>query len=259
MFSGSIRAIVTGVAATVVLIAVLAASRLFRVAAQPDQTEIVEITAFIAPPEEPPMEELDEEDEQEVVEELSPPIPALDLMVTPNLDAPALPVSAVKFNPNMSVDVMEIDRPPADLPIRKVVKPIYKPKVTAKQKYTPKAKYKPSVKPKVKPTLKPKPKPKPVIKSYYSPSELDGLPREIRQGRFTWPSRAKGRSGTVSLSIEISTSGSVTVLSVRSSTDSALNDAAKKLARGSRYTSPKKNGRSVKARFSKTYKLIKPR
>jgi len=248
MFSGSLRAIITGIAATVVLISVLAASRLFRVTPETDKTEIVEITAYLPPPEEPPMEE--DEPEQEVVEELSPPVPALDLMVAPHLDAPALPVSAVKFNPNMNLDVMEMDRAPADLPVKKVARPVSRPKVS-----------RPTTKPKSKPYVKPKPKtkPKPVVKSHYSPSELDGRPREIRQGRFTWPPRAKGRSGTVSLSIEISSSGRVTVLGVRSSTDAALNEAAKKLARTSRYTAPKKNGKAVKARFSKTYKLIKPR
>lgn len=267
MFSGSVRAIVTGVAATAVLIAVLCASRLFRVTPEAEKTEVVEISAYLPPPEEPPMDEAeDEPEEQEVVEELSPPIPALDLMVSPELDAPALPVSSVKFNPNMSIDVMEMDRAPADLPVRKVVKPVYKPKVkapSAKPKITPKSKPKAQPKSKPKPVSKPKPKPKsipkPVLKSYYSSSELDGKPREVRQGSFTWPSRAKGKSGTVSLYIEISTSGRVSVLSILSSTDAALNDAAKKLARSSRYTSPKKNGKSVKARFSKTYRLINPR
>ncbi len=255
MFYGSIRAILTGVAATVVLIAVLAASRLFRVAAEPDKTELVEITTFMPPPEEPPMEEPEEEqEEQEVVEDLSPPIPALDLIVAPHLDAPALPVSAVKFNPNMSVDVMEMDRAPADLPVRKIARPVSKPKV-----YTTKTKTKYKPRPRIKTKPKAKVKPKPVIKSYYNPRELDARPREIRQGRFTWPSRAKGKNGTVSLNIEISSSGRVSVLSVRNSTNPALNESAKKLARGSRYTAPKKNGRAVKARFSKTYRLIKPR
>jgi len=255
MFTGSIRAVMTGVAVTVILISVLAASRLIREQAVDDKQEIVEIETLINPEEEPPLEELeDEPQEEEVVEDITPPIPALDLMISPELDAPALPISSVKFNPTMSVDIMAIDRAPAPLPVKKVVRKI------APKKVKPKAKAKPKYKPK--PTPKPTPKPKykpPTLKSYYQPSELDGRPREIRQGSFTWPSRAKGTSGTVSLYIEISSSGRVTVLSVRSSTDPALSEAAKKLARSSRYTAPKKNGKAVKARFSKTYKLIKPR
>lgn len=271
MFSGSIRAVIAGVAATVVLLAVLAASRLFRATPELDseQTEIVEISAFIPPAEEPPMED-SEEVEEELVEELSAPIPALDLMVAPHIETPALPVSTMKFNPSMSVDIMEVDRAPALLPVRKVVRPVYKAKVS---KPSPRPTYKAKVTTKAKPSYKPKPQPKPkpvvkavvkpvvkaVAKSYYSASELDGMPREIRQGQFTWPYRAKGQSGVVSLKVELSSSGRVTVLSVISSSDSALNEAAKKLARTSRYTAPKKNGKAVKARFSKTYKLIKPR
>ena len=281
MVSGSIRAIILGIAATVVLMTVLAASRLFKQEEPKRDIEVVEISAAIPAPEEPPLEDLEDEQTEPEDVELVDPAPVLELLDSPAVEAPELLASSVKLEHTMSVDLMSIDRAPANLPVRKVVrviaKPKYKPrpiskpsKVTSKPAYNPKVKtaskpkYKPKPKyvPKPKPKYKPKPKPKykpPVLKAYYGPSELDSSPRETRKGRFTWPRSAKAKSGTVKLLIEIGTSGKVSVLSVLSSTDSALSSAAQKLAKSSRYTAPKKNGKPVKARFTKTYKLIKPR
>lgn len=245
MFTGSIRAIVTGIAATAVLLAVLAASRLWKAAEASEQIEVIEIQPVLPAPEEPPLEEPEDEVEpEELVETPALPVPALDLMVSREMEAPTLPKSAIQWDSNMGVDTMSLDRAPAELPLKKVSRPISKPATKANSK----------------PTKRPTTKSKPIkTKAYYSPGELDGLPRQLRQGRYTWPRRAKGKSGTVRLKLEISSSGRVTVISVLSATDPALIEAAKKLARTSSYTAPKKNGKAVKARFTKTYKLIKPR
>ena len=97
-----------------------------------------------------------------------------------------------------------------------------------------------------------------VKKDYYSTGELDGLPTAIRTGQFRWPSRARGLSGKVRLLLEIDQNGLVSVIKVMSTSDPALSAAATRVARGSRFTSPRKNGQKVKARFYKTYVLKKP-
>lgn len=276
----SVRAVITGGGITLLLLVVLASSRLWKMKLADKEVEVVELvelTILEPAPEEPPLDESEELLEEEIVEDLTPPVPESELLEIEALEAPELPLTTVKFNPTVKVDIMAIDRAPAVLPKKPVYKPkpkpVYKPKPkytsktsSSKSKYTPKSTYTPKAKPKYTPkakpktTYQPKPKPKPPApKPYYSTGELDGTPRQIRQGSFSWPSRAKGTSGTVVLTVELSTSGRVSVISVNSTTDSALTEAAKRIAKGSRYTSPTKNGQKVKARFRKTYKLVKPR
>ena len=253
------KSIISGSVITVVLISVLAATRLMNAPVESEELELFELEEIIMdPPPEPPVEE---EVEEEIEESLpQPPIPSLDLVQDTVIDAVALPLTQATFNPELEVDPFQVDRAPADLPVVKTPpKPKYKPKVS-KPKYTPKK----VTKPKYKPKTKSKPKPKPpaprreVVKSYYSTGELDGSPRAIRQGSFTWPRRAKGTSGTVKMILEISTSGRVKVISVTSASDPNLISPARRVATGSRYTPPRYRGKVVKARFTKTYHLKKP-
>lgn len=257
-----IKSILSGSLITVILISVLAATRLMKTITEPEELDLFELEEVVMePPPEPPVEEI----EEEITETLpQPPIPSLDLIQDNLVDSIALPLTDVSFNPELYVDQFEVDRAPANLPVVKAKpKPKYTPKKVTKPKYTPKKRVtkKPKYKPKTKPKPKPKPKPAPprrVVKAYYSTGELDGSPRAIRQGSFTWPRRAKGTSGTVRMILEISTSGRVKVVSVTSSSDPNLISPAKRVATGSRYTPPLYRGKPVKARFTKTYHLKKP-
>ena len=253
-----IKSIISGSVITVVLISVLAATRLMNTLSEPEELEIFELEEVLmeAPPE-PLLEEEVEEPEETLPQ---PPIPSLELIQDTVLDVMALPLTQATFNPELEVDPFQVDRAPADLPVVKAPpKPKYKPKAAkrskSKPKYTPK---KTTIKPKVKPKYTPKPPRREVVKSYYSTGELDGAPRAIRQGRFTWPRKAKGSSGTVRMILEINTSGRVKVISVTSSSDPNLISPAKRVAVGSRYTPPMYRGKAVKARFTKTYHLKKP-
>lgn len=89
-----------------------------------------------------------------------------------------------------------------------------------------------------------------VAKTHYNSNELDSIPRLLRKGTATFPvslARQGVKSGTVTLEVELSTTGSVTVRSVISSSHKELIESARKVAIGSRYTSPKRNGQAVKA------------
>jgi len=245
-----LKSIFTGTLITAILVSVLAATRLMDNHSEVPDLTIYEIeTITMSAPEEPPLEE---ELEEEIAESLpQAPIPALDLISDPTTDSVALPLTTATFDPELSVSSFEIDREPAELPVAKIAKP--QPKRSKAKKYVP------SSKPKVKSRPKPPAPPREVVKSHYSSGELDSTPRALRQGSFHWPLSAKGTTGTVKLLLEINTSGRVKVLSVLSSTDPKLVSPAKRVATGSRYTSPTYRGRPVKTKFYKTYHLQKPR
>ncbi len=249
-----LKSIITGSVITAILIVVLVSSRLMRVETEDNDVVLTEVeTVYFDPPPEPELDEPEEAEELEpvLVETQMASIPALDLLMSEK-EMPALPESKMKFDPklaNVSIEMPELDRAPAPLPVK--AKPISRP--------TKKATTKPKNGPKTTPKNNTKPKVNPKPKEYYGKGELDSLPRELRVGSFSWPSRARGKSGTVRLLLEINTSGRVRVVSVISSTDAQLTIAAKRVATGSRFTAPKKNGKAVKARYPKTYQLKKPR
>lgn len=232
---------------TAALVAVLAGARMLEGSSEQDEFFLQEVSPIeMSSPEDPPdLDEPEPEPEpEEVVEEVPPPVTALVLDVSlPN--APSINASQIVLSPDQSLAVMTQSQAPSKLPSKPAIKPR---NTTAKPK---------------KPTKPRKPRtqrpPKPPIKSVYNASELDSRPRELRVGRFTWPSRAKGKSGTVRFLLEINTSGRVTVKRTLSCSDVALVSAARKVATGSRFTVPKKNGRPVRALFTKTYQLKKPR
>ena len=245
-----IKSIITGSVITAILISVLVATRLLKTETEVQDLLLYEVEQVtMSPPPEPPIEEEEQLEEEELLETLpQAPIPALDLLADASIDSTPLPLTTASFDPQLSVSPFEIDREPADLPVAKV---------TSRPKSRPVKKRATS-----KPRTTPKPRPTPPrekLKSSYSPSELDRKPRELRKGSFTWPSGARGTSGTVKLLLEISTSGRVRVLSVSSSTDPKLNSAAKRVASNSRYTAPTYRGKPVKTKFYKTYHLKKPR
>ncbi|MBK1834153.1 energy transducer TonB family protein [Roseibacillus ishigakijimensis] len=253
-----LRSSLTGLVVTLLLAVLLAASRIFSVE-PPETIELTEVEVIeLAPP--PPPPELSEPEEQTSEDLPPPPTPKIELqdVVTPDTPEIALAISEVPLT--TPIQNFQTEMAPAPMPA--LPKPKPKPKPVAKPKPTPRkstpAPTRTYTKPTPKPSPRPAPKPVEVTKSYYSAGELDSLPRERYTGKFRWPSSARGTSGTVKLYIEISTSGRVKVLSVVSSTDSALSSAASKIARGSRFTSPTRGGKPVKARFYKTYHLKKP-
>lgn len=243
-----------GTGVTTLLLAVLAFTRLSEL--EVEETFImlndVEVVEMTPPPPPPDLSELEPEKEELQPLDLPLPTPSLDVPLdTLALDAPSVIASLTKIDIRTPLQSFHVNQDVAKIPVPKpVVKAAPKPtKVYAKTRSKVTAS---------KSTPKPKPAPKPVAKEFYRGSELDSLPRARRTGRFSWPSRAKGRSGVVKLLIEISTKGKVRVVKVVSSTDSALTTAAQKIATGSLYTTPTYKGKAVKAQFYKTYNLKKP-
>jgi TonB family protein len=238
------KSIITGSVITAILVSVLAATRLIKVESDaPDLLlyEIEEIT--MTPPPEPPVEEELEEEEESVETLPQAPIPALDLIADASIDSAPLPLTTATFDPSLAVDPFAIDREPSELPVAKAPSRPQPTKIgTAKPRM-----------------IKPPAPPRESVKSHYTPSDLDRNPQELRKGSFTWPSNARGSSGSVKLLLEINTSGQVTVISVLSSTDPILINAAKRVASNSRFTSPTYQGKPVKTKFYKTYHLQKPR
>lgn len=241
-----IKSIITGSVITAILVSVLAATRLMKTDSDTPDLLLYEVEQItMSPPPEPPMEEEEQPEEEELLESLPlAPIPALDLLTNVSIDSTPLPLTTATFDPQLSVSPFEIDREPAEFSVAKV--PI-KPKSDVKRSTRPVIRYKPTIPPPER------------IKTHYSPSDLDRMPRELRKGSFTWPGGARGINGTVKLLLEISTSGRVTVLGVRSSTDPQLVIAAKRVASNSRFTAPTYRGKAVKTKFYKTYHLKKPR
>ncbi len=241
-----IKSIISGSVITAILVSVLAATRLMKTDIETPDLLLYEVEQItMTPPPEPPIEEDEQPEEEEPLESLPlAPIPALDLLTDVSIDSTPLPLTTATFDPQLSVSPFEIDREPAELSVAKVPS---RPKSGVKQSSTPKTNYKP-----------PTPPPE-RIKTHYSPSELDRKPRELRKGSFTWPGNAQGNSGTVKLLLEISTSGKVRVVSVQSTTDPQLVNAAKRVASNSRFTAPTYRGKPVKTKFYKTYHLKKPR
>lgn len=226
-----VRSLFIGLVTTSLLLALLALSRLLNT----HEKEIIEIspveiiTLFSSPP--PP-----ELSEPEVPEDTPPPpAPKVEFPdMVDDFDAPEMALSLTRIDLRTPIQSFNTSSAPAALPVIRKIAP------------------KPSAP--TKPTIQ-----KPVAKkSYYSSGELDGIPQTIRMGGFRWPSHAKGTTGRIKLLLEINESGRVRVISVVSSTNSSLNTSAKRVAAGSRFTSPRKNGQKVKARFYKTYNLKKP-
>lgn len=227
-----VRSLFIGLVTTSLLLALLALSRLLN----SHEKEIVEISPveIVTLESSPPPPELSEPEEPE--DTPPPPAPKIEFPdMVDDFDAPEMAFSLTRIDLRTPIQSFNTSSAPAALPI------VPKPSAPTKPTYE-------------KPTI-----PKPVVKkSYYSSGELDGIPQTIRMGGFRWPSHATGTTGRIKLLLEINESGRVRVISVVSSTNSSLNTSAKRVAVGSRFTSPRKNGQKVKARFYKTYNLKKP-
>lgn len=231
-----LRSFLIGVSTTGLLVALLVLSRLWVAEPGEELVTALEIET-IYQEEPPPPPDLSEPDDP-------PPPPAPKLELYAKADDYRAPEIALSFNSvdlKTPIEPFQTDIAPAKIPVIRQPKP--KPAPNTNQTTRPTS---PKL---IRPTVK---------KDYYSTGELDGLPTAIRTGQFRWPSRARGLSGKVRLLLEIDQNGLVSVIKVMSTSDPALSAAATRVARGSRFTSPRKNGQKVKARFYKTYVLKKP-
>jgi len=239
-----IRSIIAGIVSTGLLLALLVLSRVLG-SPKEAKVELVEVNVMEYTDPTPPPELSEPEDPEETP---PPPAPRIDApVVSVDVDVPVIALSLNKLNLTTPIDAFHTDNQPASLPKIVTAAPKTPPK---KVSYTPK-KGSP-------PVSRIIPKRTMVVKSRYEVEELDSKPRVIRTGSFSWPRSASGTSGRVVISLEISEKGYVKVLNVISSSDTKLNAAATKVARGSRFTPPMKNGVKVKARYNYTFNLKKP-
>ncbi|MCP5538405.1 MAG: energy transducer TonB [Akkermansiaceae bacterium] len=222
-----LKSIILGIAMTAVLLSVLVATRLMVLSPLSPEFEIreIETVSLPEPPPPPPEEPVDEDIPP-------PPPPALaDLAITPDLSQPALPVVNNQTKPQLAVDTFFTDQPPAPLPV--VTRP------------TPRAVTKPRTQSPSPPTIRHAP---PQPKSQYSLGELDKKPRLLRNPSVVFPSSIKGtNSGRVTVRVAILPSGRSQFVSVISTTHPALVPLAQRIANGSRFTPPTRQGQPVKA------------
>ena len=222
------KSTIIGLAASALLLALLAFARIFVVTAEvPDLTiREVETVIFDPPPPPPPPEE-------PPTDAPPPPAPTLtNLSTLPDPSRVPIPQADVPMDITLPVENFHADLAPAPLPISPQPMRVDQSKQFFKkeQNYTP--------------------APPPVAKSHYSTSELDGTPRLLRHGSATFPSslaRQGVSRGTVVFEVELSTEGSVSVRRVVSSTHPDLVAPARRVAASARFTPPKRNGEAVKA------------
>lgn len=210
------HAFLLGLAGAAVLLAVLGFSRLFNTTLQaPDMTVREVEFATLTPPPPPPLEE-------PPPALLPPPPPAL-AQISALPDATRVPVPKAELPMALETPVEDFfaDLAPPPLPAP------------------------PQVKPPVRRPVRP-----PAPPSHYDANQLDGVPQLLAHGSTIFPSslaRRGVRRGTVVLEVEIATSGSVRVRRVVSATHQELVAAARRVAAGARFTTPKHKGKAVKA------------
>ena len=223
----NLKSVILGIAATAALLSVLVATRLLVNQQVSPEYEIREIETVTLPePPPPPPEQAVDEDVP------PPPPPALaDPDFSMDLSLPALPVSEQRIDPRLAVDTFYSDQPPSPLPV--IAKPSPRPQ--------PKPQVKASPRPVVKSSA---PKPK----SEYSLGELDQQPRLLRNPSVVFPRSIKdASSGKVVVRVAIQPSGSSEFVAVISSTHPELIPLARRIADGSRFTPPTRQGKAVKA------------
>lgn len=223
----SIKSIILGIAVTAVLLAVLVATRLMALTPVEHEFEIREVeTVSLPEPPSPPAETLPAEKAP------PPPPPALlDLRSTPDVSQAELPVSHLRVDPRIDIDTFFADQPPAPLPVMEEPAPEQRPEVSIQSSPKPRMEAAP-------------PKPK----SEYSLGELDQQPRLLRNPSVVFPRSIRDTdSGRVVVQVAILPSGSSQFISVVSSTHDELIPLARRIADGSRFTPPTRQGKAVKA------------
>lgn len=223
----SLKSITLGIAFTAVLLAVLVATRLMVLAPVEHEFEIREVeTVSLPEPPSPPAETLPAEKTP------PPPPPALlDLRAMPDVSQVALTVSHHRVDPRLVIDTFFTDELPEPLPVIAEPVPEKKPEVSIKPSSGP-----------AMDTALPKPK------SEYSLGELDQQPRLLRNPSVVFPRSIRDAdSGQVVVRVAILPSGRSEFVSVVSSTHDELIPLAQRIADGSRFTTPTRQGKAVKA------------
>lgn len=219
-----LRSVIIGLAAAAALICVLALSRLMVPEVQVTDITIREIETLNIEPPPPPPPPPDEPPPD------PPPSPAIaELSDTPDPSRVPIPRAEIPMDVKVPIDTFFSDLPPSPLPI--IAEPARQP--------TPPTKPDP-----------PRTSPTPPVRDSYNISELDSTPRLLRNGSAVFPpalARQGVKSGTVILEVELSQRGTVTVRRVLQSTHSELVDGARRIAAGSRFTPPTRNGQPVNA------------
>jgi len=147
------------------------------------------------------------------------------------MSQPALLVSHQRIDPRLSIDTFFTDQPPSPLPeLVEVARPkVAKPAVESSQQAP------------VSLSL-------PKTKSEYSLGELDQQPRLLRNPSVVFPRSIKdASSGRVVVRVAILATGRSEFISVVSSTHDELIPLAQRIASGSRFTPPTRQGKAVKA------------
>lgn len=224
------KSTIIGLAASALLLALLGFARIFVVTADIPDLAIreIETVTFEPPPPPPPTEE--------PPPDAPPPPPTLtNLSPLPDPSRVPIPQADIPMDITLPIENFHTDLAPAPLPVAPTPS---KPVQYSKQFFKKEENYKRT------------PPPPPAAKSHYNANELDGTPRILRQGSFVFPAslaRNGVTRGTVMLEVELSTTGAVSFRRVISSTHPDLIAAARRVAAGSRFTAPKRNGQPVKA------------
>ncbi|HUF60893.1 MAG TPA: energy transducer TonB [Verrucomicrobiales bacterium] len=160
----------------------------------------------------------------------------------PFRSAPAPPLD-FRLNPQD----FALDTPPVDVPPVRIAPA---PRVaTTPPRPSPDTRPRPNPAPQPAPTP---PRPAPPVKSVYPAGELDGKPTLRNHPSPPFPRELSRRGitqGRAVLDIEIDPSGRVTVRGVISISHPELRAMALETARRARFTTPKKDGKPVRARF----------
>jgi hypothetical protein len=224
----NIRSTITGIAASAILLVILAVARLFTVESNVPDLEIreIETVTYEHPPPPPPMEE--------PLPDTPPPPPSLTTVSSlPDPSRAPIPQAQVPMDITAPVENFFTDLAPAPLPSP--------PKAHAKIRGSSSEQF-------FKKEENYRTDPAPAAKSHYGASELDGMPRVLSHGPVSFPSSLAGKgitSGTVTFEVELSTTGAVSIRRVISSTHPDLIPAARRVASVARFTAPKKNGQPV--------------
>lgn len=220
-----IRSILIGLVAAGALLCVLALSRLLVGEAEVADVTVREVEMFdadVPPPPPPPPDEPPPD---------PPPTPAIaELNDIPDPSRVPIPRAELPMDVKMPVDTFFSDLPPAPLPVAATP--------------APRAEARPG---KPAPPRTPPPAP---VRDTYNVGELDATPRLLRHGSAAFPASLRRQgvsSGTVVLEVQLSPRGAVTVRRVISSSHAELVDGARRIAAGSRFTPPTRQGQAVSA------------
>ena len=212
-----------GIVSAAAVLLLLAAARLLVARVEVPDMDLRQIEVAVEPEPPPPPPEAE-------LPPLEPPPPALSQVeaVSDPLRVP-VPKAELPVDVTLPVDVFFTELAPAPLP------GVERPRATPREV--------PREVPRVE-------VPRPAAKSHYAMDELDGRPRLLRHPSVEFPAelaRQGVRRGTVVLEVELSESGSVSVRRVVSSSHRELVAPARRVAAGSRFTPPKRNGQAVRA------------